>query len=70
MAITERTLRSWRTDALRENQSLEGWDSNIEQTSHRRETNDRILRLTQELLDQLMLIKSYKPKVQKQEGEY
>jgi hypothetical protein len=58
MAITERTLRNWRMDALRENHSLEGWDSKIEQTSHRREVNDRILRLTQEMLDQLLMAKT------------
>jgi len=57
MSITERTLRNWRMEALKENQSLEGWDSTSEHTSFRRETNERILRLTQELLDLLMLSK-------------
>ena len=51
MTITERTLRDWRKQALVENSQLAGWDSTTEFTSHRREMCDRILRLTQELLD-------------------
>ena len=55
--ITERTLRNWRKDALKEIESLRGWDNTIEQTSHRRELSERILRLTQELLDQHLVRK-------------
>jgi len=55
--IAERTLREWRRQALREKESLQGWDSSLEMTSHRRETADRILRLTQDLLDLNLLAK-------------
>jgi len=56
MTIAERTLRIWRMDALKENRLFESCDSKgIDQTSHRREVNERILKLTQELLDILLL---------------
>jgi hypothetical protein len=61
MTITERTLRDWRKQALVENSELAGWDSAAECTSHRREMCERILRLTQELLDHHLIRK----KVQK-----
>ena len=58
MTITERTLREWRKQALREHNNLEGWDSTLELTAHRREMTERILRLTQELLDLALLKRS------------
>jgi hypothetical protein len=61
MTITERTLRDWRKQALIENAQLSGYDSVTEFTSHRREMCDRILRLTQELLDYNLVKKSIKP---------
>ena len=64
MTITERTLRDWRKQALVENSQLAGWDSSAEMTSHRREMCERILRLTQELLDIRLVAKS-ENKVQK-----
>ena len=60
MTITERTLRDWRKQALVENSQLSGYDCVTEFTSHRREMCDRILRLTQELLDQQLLKKGAK----------
>ena len=51
MTITERTLREWRKQALVEHRDLFQVDCNAEFTSHRREMCERILRLTQELLD-------------------
>lgn len=50
--IPKGTLKEWRKQALIEQQSLDGWDSRVEFTSHRREMCERILRLTQELLNQ------------------
>lgn len=50
--IPKHTLKEWRKQALIEQQALAGWDSDIERTSHRREMCNRILRLTQELLNQ------------------
>jgi hypothetical protein len=58
MTITERTLREWRKQALKEHSDLAGWDSHTELTSHRRESAERILRLTQELLDLALLKRS------------
>lgn len=55
--ITERTLRRWRGDALKELAELKDWDSVTEFTKERRQTAERILRLTQELLDQHLLRK-------------
>ena len=56
--ITERTLNKWRAEALREIKALEAWDSLNEFTKVRRELSQRILRLTQELLDQHLLAKA------------
>jgi len=53
--ITERTLRKWRADALKEQKDLKGWDSEGEFTHKRREMAYRILKLTQELLDQYLI---------------
>uniref|UniRef100_A0A6M3LP91 Uncharacterized protein n=1 Tax=viral metagenome TaxID=1070528 RepID=A0A6M3LP91_9ZZZZ len=49
--ISERTLRQWRKDALKAHLDIKGWDNEGESTSERRELYERILRLTQELLD-------------------
>lgn len=51
MTITLRTLNKWRGEALKELEYLEGWDSTAERSKDLRQTNDRILRLTQELMD-------------------
>jgi hypothetical protein len=51
MDINERTLRSWRAEALEEIEDLKGWDSSNELTIHRRRQCNIILHLTQELLD-------------------
>ena len=55
--ITERTLRKWRKEALKSKQFLYNMDGGGEFTEDRREYCDRILRLTQELLDQHLLRK-------------
>jgi len=52
MTITERTLRKWRKEALEERELLIG---SVDKT--RLEIRNRILRLTQELLDQHLLRK-------------
>lgn len=57
MPITERTLKRWRKEALKEVDSLEGWDNPVEGTVERRGMAKRILRMTQELLDQHLLRK-------------
>ena len=49
--VTERTLRRWRRDALEEINKLKGWDSDSEFTKQRRMLSERILRLTQDMLD-------------------
>lgn len=55
--ITERTLKKWRKEALI---SFNGLDTSIEDThidlpaTHIKELNSRILRMTQELLDQCL----------------
>lgn len=55
--ITERTLRKWRKEALERIDQLKGWDAPAENTPEIRELNNRILRMTQELLDQHLLRK-------------
>jgi len=56
--ITERTLKKWRKEALQNLKILEGWDSDAENTQLIRELSQRILRMTQELMDlHLMRIK-------------
>jgi len=51
--ISERTLRKWRLDALRETHSAKviGRFTKEDTINHRIELYDRILRLTQELMD-------------------
>jgi hypothetical protein len=60
MPITERTLRRWRGEALRAVKELKGWDSLSENTKTIRTLDERILKLTQELLDQHLLRKVMK----------
>ena len=59
MTITERTLRNWRKQALEDIQYFHGQVNHeaVEKTNHRKETAERILRLTQELLDQHLVRK-------------
>lgn len=49
--IPKSTLKEWRKQALIEQQSLDGWRNRIEVTSYRHEMCNRILCLTQELLN-------------------
>lgn len=58
--ITERTLRNWRGEALRKVLELHKWDSESENTQVIRQLSQRVLRLTQELLDQHLLRKEKK----------
>lgn len=51
MPITERTLKKWRKEALKDKIDLEGYDNIVEFTNIRRENANRILRMTAELLD-------------------
>lgn len=59
MTITERTLKNWRKQALEEINYFHKQIGNgdIEKTNHRKEMAERILRLTQELLDNYLLKK-------------
>jgi len=54
MPITERTLRKWRTEALKD---ITYPDNSFEPNSIIEELSNRILRMTQELLDQHLLRK-------------
>ena len=58
--ITERTLKNWRGQALRKVEELYKWDNTRENTQIIRSLSERILRLTQELLDQHLLRKEKK----------
>lgn len=55
MTITKRTLEKWRKEALEEVKSLEGHDRPTEGTIKRREVAQRVLRLTQKLIDQHLM---------------
>lgn len=55
--ITERTLRKWRKEALEKLRHLEHKDIPISAIEEDRSIAERILRLTQELLDQHLLRK-------------
>jgi hypothetical protein len=59
MPITERTLRKWRKESLRELVKINGqWaDAPV---GEEREKTSRILRMTQELLDQHLMRKETK----------
>jgi hypothetical protein len=50
--IPKNTLKEWRKQALIEHNYLSTNDSRIERTSHRLEMCERVLKLTQELLNQ------------------
>jgi len=56
--ITEKTLRKWRAEALRERNLLMFPDPTILTTTREVETQERILRLTQELLDHHLMRKA------------
>ena len=51
MTVAERNLKVWRRQSLIEAEELLGWDSGVEATKTRKLLNERILILTQELLD-------------------
>ena len=55
--ITERTLRKWRKEALRAHSAWDRVEESLMYRKDMRETLSRILRLTQELLDQHLLRK-------------
>ena len=55
--ITERTLRKWRGESLHRIQCIENYRPMSDLV---KEENERILRLTQELLDQHLLRKEMK----------
>ena len=55
MNLTKRTLTKWRKEALEKIKELEGWDHPAENTSPMREVSNRILRMTQILLDQHLM---------------
>ena len=55
MPTSERTLRNWRGHALAELDYMRSWDCAAERTKDLRQANERILALTQELLDQRLL---------------
>ena len=55
--ITERTLKKWRRESLAQHKALEGWNNKSEFSDERRTLHERILRMTQELLDQHLLRK-------------
>lgn len=55
MTITERTLKRWRREALEAKELIPIGRSAVE--DHVRQSADRILRMTQELLDQHLLKK-------------
>jgi len=55
MSITERTLRKWRKEALRLGKDAQDSLPNGDAKSVAIEINSRILKMTQELLDQHLL---------------
>lgn len=55
--ITERTLKMWRGDALRMIHALSQQDIQSIEWKEKMELNNRILRLTQELIDQHLIRK-------------
>lgn len=57
MGITKRTLEKWRCEALEKVHELKGWDHEGENTKIIRTLSERIIRMTQELLDQHLLRK-------------
>jgi hypothetical protein len=67
MTISERTLREWRKQALIEHSSINRSDY-LDRTSIRQESCERILRLTQELLD-IKLMKNYNLHLEEKSNE-
>ena len=57
MTITERTLRKWRKEALTNIKNDYGYGANDPVRTLLFKTQERILRMTQELLDQHLLRK-------------
>ena len=57
MPITERTLKKWRKEALRDKKMTEERGLVDESQRHSHENSTRILRMTQELLDQHLMRK-------------
>ena len=55
--ITERTLRKWRKEALEAKKALTTYKTQAEGEETKLQWAERILRLTQELLDQHLLRK-------------
>lgn len=55
--ITERTLRKWRKEALLDTEELHITEESTPISLLQAEKNSRILRMTQELLDQHLLRK-------------
>ena len=55
MNLTKRTLTKWRKEALKKIEELEGWDNIAEGTPEIRELSNRVLRMTQILLDQHLM---------------
>ena len=53
--ITERTLKKWRREALKALESLNQQDIRSIQWNYEKTFNERILRLTQILLDQHLM---------------
>lgn len=57
MTITERTLKRWRKEALEAKKALTTYKTQAEGEETKLQWAERILRLTQELLDQHLLRK-------------
>lgn len=55
--ITERTLKKWRREALVYQGEIKDWNSLEELTKRYRALNDRVIRMTQVLLDQHLMKK-------------
>ena len=60
MPITERTLKKWRQEALIRKEFLKTFAVDPGEYRERLEEQDRILRMTQELLDQHLIRKETK----------
>ncbi len=61
--ITERTLRKWRKEALKNLNTIDGFKD----TDYFREKANQILRMTQELLDQHLMKRKTKYRIQDDE---
>lgn len=65
MKVSVRMLRKWRAEALAEIYYLKGWDSTAERSKDLRTANERIVKLTQDLLDTDLLKQYLKRKATK-----